>query len=333
MSDDTRTNNYKAARRIPSTYIKNPEQETFRPRYSKVFQPGGLKFFRAFNVVYKHYWRMFQLITLGDVDLYNLLTYLAEEDEQFTMRGLEALTGTSHNTLGESLDRLENAELIHRLSYNDGQPGRPMQYIVLRTPLFASPADLTPKAADRLRKEGGRLPETFLVDEEVRLRRAIDENHARARRRDPSLRPATLHNLEAEMRRELRNSAGVVSFNDILDDMGAELARQDNLQWDVIFKWLALEMEKAGLGKLTPKLKELAQRHFEQIHAAQQTAHAAEAAAAADEVSGSDLDYWEWRYSSAADGAGLARLEAELRAQYSEAQARYIAKYLESRQE
>lgn len=130
-------------------------------------------------MLYSDYWHKLGLLGYGEVNLYNFLSYCAEKDTTFTMRGLAHQLGITEKTLIAQLDRLENCRLIKRSRTTER--GRPI-WIIICTPLFANKFSLTPKTLERITAAGAPVPEVFLSDVFDEMSQACDENHAKLRR-------------------------------------------------------------------------------------------------------------------------------------------------------
>jgi predicted transcriptional regulator len=210
---------YVRPRIVPGTYIFNHDEDALKARFSKVYRPAGLNFTRAFDVVYGAYWRKYKLISFDEVNLYNVLNYLASKDIGFTSRGMVAELGRGATTIQSQLDRLENVELIHRVCISDvhGQP----YYFVMKTPLFEDRDALTDKVRARIKRKGEDLPTVFLTDQLPRLREAVRANHARLRINSPELFPdiaESEHNLNSVIRAFEGDIKAAFEFDRIVAD-------------------------------------------------------------------------------------------------------------------
>lgn len=176
---------YTNPRMMPGCFIKKSGDESgqFKPRFSQVYKPAGLRFIKAFKVVYKSYFLDFNLLDYESLNLYNFLHFLADEDMFFTMRGLMYRLKLHNQTIRNSLDTLENCNLLHTLALSDMQ-GCPNYYVIC-TPLFLSKESLTQSVRSELQRAKVDAPKRFLVDMVATFRARIKRNEAKERRDNP----------------------------------------------------------------------------------------------------------------------------------------------------
>lgn len=247
---------------MPGTFIYSPDNKEFRTRFSKIYQPAAHDFFKAFEVVYSHYWLGQHLLDYEAVNLYNVLTFLAKSDQGFTINGLAYILKKSKLTIIKRLDDLENAELLYRFQLHDCQ-GRP-DYFVLRTPLLADAEALTPSVRLRIQRAGEDTPKTFLDREAPRLRKQILQNDARkARGRNHTAGAEDLKkNWNKVLKEFSRDKKAALAFDNIVADLVHQL-RADDLPLQEFERALKHQLKKNRI-IITPNLIRVAheQRAF-----------------------------------------------------------------------
>jgi hypothetical protein len=241
------SSNYLQQRAIPGTFVytHDPNAPTYKARFSKIYRPAALNFFKSFEIVYSHYWRQYSILNYQAVNLYQFLTFLAQADQAFTLAGLAVETKQSKRTISSLLDSLENAELLYRFCLVDCQ-GRP-DYLVLRTPLLECPEALTTRKKELIARAGEDLPETFLSTEHDRLKKQIEKNAVRDRRRKNGRGGEDFKRYwNANLKLFKRDRAAALKFDNLIADLVTQF-RGKKITFEAWEKCIAHECKAAGL--------------------------------------------------------------------------------------
>lgn len=163
----------------------------FEGKFDKFFCTVGHSFTMAFDVIRESYWLEYGIIEHFDCSVYDTIYFFIRKNIPFSLDVLARKMHVSKGTLRESLDNLENAELLEIVKVND-ERGQYNCYL-LKSPLFEResiefnskyhPESNHNKAVqttrDKFHKKGLPLPTEFLEDHVERLKQQVKKNNVR----------------------------------------------------------------------------------------------------------------------------------------------------------
>lgn len=177
---------------VPYHQVENFDS-TYTARFSVLFQPFEHNYTPGFDVLKLAYWLKYGILEYFDVSIYELIYFFCKTKTPFSLEILAERLKVGNTTLRQSLDNLENAELLEVVSIID-EYGKHNSYI-LKTPYFEresidytrakTPAQDKAARAKRARFATAEkpLPTEFLDDHAGRLLRQVRKNHVGKRRR------------------------------------------------------------------------------------------------------------------------------------------------------
>jgi biotin operon repressor len=186
--------NGKTAAHKPHLISQFDPTDSFKPKFDKLFQPEGHTYTTSFDNIMLEYVLAFDIISLADAGVYELLLKFCKKDIAFSLEILAKRLHMSKDTLRTHIDNLENAGLLEVVKVND-EAGQHNCYL-LKTPLFTAAQirfDNTKKPNSqenlyarnfrrRILDEGGQIPEVCLDDVADKLKRAVRKNAVRKAR-------------------------------------------------------------------------------------------------------------------------------------------------------
>lgn len=212
------------------------KSDKYKGKFDKLFQPAGHNYTASFDTLKLDYVLRYDLITAFDVSVYEWLYLFCKSDIPFSIDVFAKKLKCCKDTLRQSLDNLENAELLEIVKVND-ERGQHNCYL-LRTPLFSkdylefnskekpdSNHNRSVKShRDRIHAAGQTIPTEFLEDNLDRLRSQIQKNNVRRVRQ--FLRDTTKTSKFKRLASELKQARQMRQFvwKEIFNTLGSNAA-------------------------------------------------------------------------------------------------------------